>query len=207
METADISDWSQGLQNIFRIDSIFRGEHLSVKIKLTLYKALIKSVMTYIYLLKLQRLQNKVLGTTENFPRYTLVRDFHTDFNLTYTGCPMRNLTDFGRVFLMLKYTDITQNTYVQSSKVTEIMAREKCCLLSVLRTVRLSWLSLSVCPWVGSPIAVSCISALFVAAAERSAMLSQCVTYSAWNSTDSYDTACEFFFVVQFNGFMSLTS
>ena len=28
-----------------------------------------------------------------------------------YTGCPRRNLPDFGRVFLMLNYTDITQNT------------------------------------------------------------------------------------------------
>jgi len=25
-----------------------------------------------------------------------------------YTGCPRRNVPDFGRVFLMLKYTDIT---------------------------------------------------------------------------------------------------
>ena len=33
----------------------------------------------------------------------------------TYTGCPRKNVPDFGRVFLMLKYTDITQNTYVQS--------------------------------------------------------------------------------------------
>jgi len=31
------------------------------------------------------------------------------------TGCPRRNVPDFGRVFLMLKYTDTTQNTYVQS--------------------------------------------------------------------------------------------
>jgi hypothetical protein len=31
-------------------------------------------------------------------------------------------------------------------------------------------------------------------------------VTYSAWNSKDSYDMACEYF-VVQFNGFTSLTS
>ena len=45
--------------------------------------------------------------------------------NPVYTGCPMRNVSDFGRVFLMLKYTDITQNTYVQSRTVTEIMARE----------------------------------------------------------------------------------
>ena len=42
-----------------------------------------------------------------------------------YTGCPRRNVPDFGRVFLMLKYTDITQNTCVQSWTVTEIMARE----------------------------------------------------------------------------------
>ena len=42
-----------------------------------------------------------------------------------YTGCPRRNVPDFGRVFLMLKYTDITQNTCVQSWTVTEIMARK----------------------------------------------------------------------------------
>jgi hypothetical protein len=43
---------------------------------------------------------------------------------------------DFRRVFLMIKYTDITQNTYVQSRTVTEIMAREKCGLLAVPRIV-----------------------------------------------------------------------
>jgi len=32
-----------------------------------------------------------------------------------YTECPRRNVPDFGRVFLMLKYSDITQNTYVQN--------------------------------------------------------------------------------------------
>jgi len=32
-----------------------------------------------------------------------------------YTGCPRRNGQNFGRVFLMLNYTDITQNTYIQS--------------------------------------------------------------------------------------------
>jgi len=32
-----------------------------------------------------------------------------------YTGCPRRNGENFGRVFLMLNYTDITQNTYIQS--------------------------------------------------------------------------------------------
>ena len=57
-----------------------------------------------------------------------------------YTGCPRRNVPDFGRVFLVLKYTDITQNTYVQSWTVTEIMAREKCGLLAGRRTVPVSW-------------------------------------------------------------------
>ena len=42
-----------------------------------------------------------------------------------YTGCNRRNGPDFGRVFLRSYYTDITQNTYIQSSMFTEIMARE----------------------------------------------------------------------------------
>jgi len=32
-----------------------------------------------------------------------------------YTECPRRNVKYFGRVFLELNYTDITQNTYIQS--------------------------------------------------------------------------------------------
>ena len=40
----------------------------------------------------------------------------HTEVTrLSYTECPTRNVPNFGRVFLMLKYTDITQNTYIQS--------------------------------------------------------------------------------------------
>ena len=43
----------------------------------------------------------------------------------TYTWCPRRKGSNFGRVFLRSNYTDITQNTYTQSSMVTEILARE----------------------------------------------------------------------------------
>jgi hypothetical protein len=57
-----------------------------------------------------------------------------------YTECTRRNVPDFGRVFLMLKYTDITQNTFIQSWTVMEIMAREKCGLLAGPRTVPFSW-------------------------------------------------------------------
>ena len=53
-----------------------------------------------------------------------------------YTECPGGNVLDFGRIFLTLKYTDLTQNTYIRSRTVTEIMAREKCGLLAVPRTV-----------------------------------------------------------------------
>ena len=33
--------------------------------------------------------------------------------NDVYTGCPRGNVPDFRRMFPTLKYTDITQNTYV----------------------------------------------------------------------------------------------
>ena len=48
-----------------------------------------------------------------------------TALHFTYTGCPGGNVPDFGRMFLTLKYIDITQNTYIRSWTVTEIMARE----------------------------------------------------------------------------------
>ena len=61
-------------------------------------------------------------------------------FGAFYTGCNRRNGPDFGRVFLMLNYTNITQNTYIQSWTVTEIMAIEMCGLLGCRRTVRRLW-------------------------------------------------------------------
>ena len=42
-----------------------------------------------------------------------------------YTGCNRRNGPDFGRVFLMLNYTEKPQNTYIQSWTVWQIMASE----------------------------------------------------------------------------------
>ena len=55
-----------------------------------------------------------------------------------YTGCQRRKGPNFGRVFLMLNYTDITRNTDIQSWTVTEIMAREKCGHLAFPRSIRL---------------------------------------------------------------------
>jgi hypothetical protein len=68
--------------------SLLKGERLSANIKLTLHKALIRSVMTYAspawefaadtHLMKLQRLQNKVLCTIGNVPRRTWLSKFRT---------------------------------------------------------------------------------------------------------------------------------
>ena len=60
------------------------------------------------------------------------------------TGCNRRNGPDFGRVFLRSNYTDITQNTYIQSWTVTEILARERSGILWCLRTVLVSVTSFS---------------------------------------------------------------
>ena len=130
-----------------------------------------------------------------------------------YTGCPRRNVPEFGRVFLMLKYTDITKNTYVQSWRVTEIMAREKCGLLAGPRTVPVSWQVL----WMfilECGVRLRKVSSHYLIVGldqnAQSAMLHQClhscVMYSAWNPKDSYDMRARFF-VVQFNGLMSQVS
>jgi hypothetical protein len=67
--------------------SLFKSKRLSANIKLTLYKALIRSVMTHAagaHLLKLQRLQNRVLRATGNPDRCTPVRDLHAAFKIPY---------------------------------------------------------------------------------------------------------------------------
>jgi hypothetical protein len=73
---------------------LLKNELLSASIKLTLHKALIRSVMTYVFpawdfaadtpLMKLQRLPNRVLRTTGNFPSRTQVRGLHKAFSIPY---------------------------------------------------------------------------------------------------------------------------
>ena len=62
---------------------------------------------------------------TKQLIMISIIISVYAQSHVEYTECPRRNVPDFGRVFLTLKYTDITQNTYVQSWTVTEIMARE----------------------------------------------------------------------------------
>jgi hypothetical protein len=85
-----------------RIYSLFSSERLSNNIKLTLHKALIKSIMTYVcpawefaadsHLLKYQRLKNKILCSIGTFPRRTPIRDLHMAFKLPYKYYYIRKL-------------------------------------------------------------------------------------------------------------------
>ena len=113
-----------------------------------------------------------------------------------YTGCPRRNVSDFGRVFLMLKYTNITQNTYVQSWTVTEIKVREKCGLLAIPRTV----------PGSRDVIPIRCALSVLVYGRLKRFPRCDCTCKVVGNPKDNYDMSASVF-VVQFNGFMSLTS
>jgi hypothetical protein len=65
---------SKALGTYIRTYSIFKSKHLSANIKLIVYRALIRSIMTFAcptlefladtHLMKLQRLQNRVLRAT-----------------------------------------------------------------------------------------------------------------------------------------------
>ena len=117
----------------------------------------------------------------------------------TYTGCNVRNGPNFGRVFLRSNYTDITQNTFIQSWTVTEILAREKSELLWCLRTVLVGDIIL--------PPSLNWIPMLSLDAAPATLTTGKPLrAYSVWKLMDNYDT-CASVFVVLFNGFMSLTS
>jgi hypothetical protein len=108
-------------------------------------------------------------------------------------GVPGGMCQTSGGVFLMVKYTDITQNTHVQSWTVTEIMAREKCGLLAGPCTVAISWHALSMFVLECGMVLCHCLPVMYH-------------VLVLGNPKDNYDTSASFF-VAQFNGFMSLTS
>ena len=96
----------------------------------------------------------------------------------------------------MLKYTDITQNTYVQSWTVTGIEAREKCGLFAVPRTA----------PGSRDVIPIRCALSVLVYSWLKHVPRYDCTCKVLGNPKDNYDVSASVF-LVQFNGFMSLTS
>jgi hypothetical protein len=85
---------AKALGTYIRTYSIFKSKHLNPNIKLIVYRALIRSIMTYVcptwefaadtHLMKLQRLQNRVLRGIGNLDRRTPVRDLHLAFKIPY---------------------------------------------------------------------------------------------------------------------------
>jgi hypothetical protein len=85
---------AKAFRTFIRLYSLFKSERWSANIKLTLHKALSRSVITYAcpawefapecHILKLRRLQNKVLRTIGNFVKRISVRDTHKAFHMPY---------------------------------------------------------------------------------------------------------------------------
>jgi hypothetical protein len=85
---------AKAFEECIRLYPLLKSEHLSTNTKLTPYKALIRSIMTYVcpawkfaadsHLLKFQHLQNKVLCTNGNLPWCILTHDLHVKFKFLY---------------------------------------------------------------------------------------------------------------------------
>jgi hypothetical protein len=85
---------AKALGTYIRTYSIFKSKHLSAHVKLIMYGALIRSIMTSAcptwesaadtHLMKLQCLQNRVLCAIGNLDRSTPVRDMHLAFKIPY---------------------------------------------------------------------------------------------------------------------------
>jgi hypothetical protein len=85
---------TKAYRTFMRLYSLFKSNRLNTNSKLTLRKALIRSIMTYAcpawesaadtHLMKLQRLQNKILCTIDKFPRNTPIRHMHISHQIPY---------------------------------------------------------------------------------------------------------------------------
>jgi hypothetical protein len=85
---------TKALRTLIRTYPLLKSERLSAKSKLTLYKPLMRSKMTYAcpawefaadsHLLKWQRLQSRVLRTTGNVQKRTPTRALHLAFQTPY---------------------------------------------------------------------------------------------------------------------------
>ena len=114
---------------------LFKSSSFSKKLKTKLYWSTIKPTVTYVcetwvlretigtWVIVFERkVLRNIFGPTKerdgtwriktNDELDKLIRNKNI---INYTGCHRRNGPNFGRVFLMLNYTDITQNTYIQS--------------------------------------------------------------------------------------------
>jgi hypothetical protein len=102
---------AQALRMYMRTYSLFKSGRLSTNIKLTIYKAHIRSVMTSAcptwyyaadaHLLKSQRLQNKVLRATGNLYRCTQVHELYVTFKIPFVYAYMTKLCRIHAEFIL----------------------------------------------------------------------------------------------------------
>jgi len=88
----------------YALGPILKRRSISQSVKIHLYKTIIRPTVTYGA--ETWTLSSKIEKNVND------VGEKDTEEN---TGCPRRNGQNFRRVFLMLNYTDITQNTHIQS--------------------------------------------------------------------------------------------
>ena len=103
----------------------------------------------------------------------------------------------------MLNHTYITQNTYIQSWMVMEIMAIEKCGLLGCPRTVRRPWRHTRPLRMPGNETSLANIVMQWPRRVRYKITDQLRPAWSTWKPKDKYDSSASVF-VVQFNGFMS---
>ena len=133
---------------------------------------------------------------------FEYVIEASSGFKWSVYRCPRRKGQNFGRVFLMLNYTDINQNTYIQSWTVTEIMATEKCGLLGCPRTVSRPWRHKYPLRMPGNEKPLANIGMQWSWRDNEQLRPG----YITWKPKDNYNSSASVF-VCQFNAFMSLTS
>jgi hypothetical protein len=85
---------TKAMRTFAQIYALMKSERLSIKTKMTLYNALIRSKMSYVcpawesaadtHFMKLQRLQNKILRVTGGFPRRTPTHHMHMALQIPY---------------------------------------------------------------------------------------------------------------------------
>ena len=115
----------------------------------------------------------------QNIYTYSIYRVFQEEWTKLREGVP-----------------DITKNTYFQIWTVTEIKARDKCGLLVVPHTV----------PGSHDVVPIRCALSVLVYSWLKHIPCCDCTCIVLGNPKDNYDMSASVF-VVQFNGFMSLTS
>ena len=92
---------------------------LEIIFRLSTHRILLQSDTIILYYTKNQQEATLAVLFVSNCSRQPT-----SDLLTGYTGCPGRNVPDFGSMFLKLKYTDIN-HTYIQSWTVMKIMAKE----------------------------------------------------------------------------------